>query len=218
MNNISQNAIILPNVKLGKNCIIEDFCVIGKTGKNSQNKKTIIGDNAHIRTGTVIYAGIKIGNNFRTGDGAKIYENNKFGNNVTIGSNSIILNNCSLSDNISIHALVELAEHTKIKENSWIGPGVKMANMIHPKRYNCQDKKACEKRGAPKIGKEVRIGANATIGAFVTIGDNAIVASGANVISNIAKQTVAVGNPAKSIKKTDKIVCRYDKNNFPYRK
>lgn len=212
MNQVAKSSIISSNVKLGENCVIEDFCIIGKGG----NDETIIGDNADIRTGTVIYAGCKIGNNFKTGDGAKIGPHNIFEDNVTIGSNSIILPDCHLKKGVTIHTLVELAEHVVIDEGSWIGPGVKMANMIHPKRYNCPDKNECEKKGAPKIGKNVRIGVNATIGPFVNIGDNAIIASGANVIKTVEKNAVVAGNPAKEIKKTDKITCRFDENIFPY--
>ena len=48
---ISQNAIIYPNVKVGKNCIIEDFAIIGIPSKRYKagELETVIGDNAVIR-------------------------------------------------------------------------------------------------------------------------------------------------------------------------
>ena len=58
---ISKNAIIYPNVKLGKNVIVEDFCIIGAPFKGYKDEETIIGDNSIIRSHTVIYAGNKIG-------------------------------------------------------------------------------------------------------------------------------------------------------------
>lgn len=218
MEKISKNAVIFPKVKLGKNCQIEDFCVIGKSAKDGGEKETVIGDNSIVRTGTVIYAGTKTGKNFQTGDGAKIGPDNVFGNNVTIGTNSVVLKRCQLADGVRIHTLVELAEWMKIGENTWIGPGVKTANMIHPKRYQCIDKDWCEKEGTPIIGKDVRIGTNATICPFVEIGDGAIIGAAANVTKSVPKGMVAIGNPAKVFKKSKDIICRFDKTIFPYRK
>jgi len=217
MEKISKNAVIFPNVKLGKNCQIEDFCVIGKPAGKDE-KKTVIGDNSIIRSGTVIYAGTKAGKNFQTGDGAKIGPDNTFGDNVVIGSNCVVLKGCQLANGVILHSLIELAEWMKIGKNTWIGPGVKTANMIHPKRYNCPDKDKCERDGAPTIGKEVKIGINAIICPFVKIGDYAIIGAGANVIKEVPKGTVVAGNPARIIKKTDEIVCKFDKKLFPYKK
>ncbi len=219
-NMISKLAAIFTDVQIGKNCRIEDFCVIGKPAKGDKlyGKKTIIGDNSIIRTGTVIYAGTKTKTNFQTGDGAKIGPDNIFGDNVIIGSNCVVLRGCALANGVVVHSLVELAEWMQIGENSWIGPGVKTANMIHPKRFNCPNKEKCGKDGAPIIGKEVRIGINASINPFVKIGDYAIVASGAHVTKDVPAKTVVAGNPAKPIKKTDEIVCQFDKKIFPYKK
>jgi acyl-[acyl carrier protein]--UDP-N-acetylglucosamine O-acyltransferase len=60
-NKIALTSIIYSNVELGKNVIIEDFCIIGIPVFGMTNEKTIIGDNAIIRAGTYIYSGNKIG-------------------------------------------------------------------------------------------------------------------------------------------------------------
>jgi acetyltransferase-like isoleucine patch superfamily enzyme len=44
------------NTELGNNCNIEDSCEIGKKGKG----KTIIGENANIRSFSIIYPDNKI--------------------------------------------------------------------------------------------------------------------------------------------------------------
>ncbi|MCB0259042.1 MAG: transferase, partial [Calditrichaeota bacterium] len=50
---------IYPNVELGENVIIEDFCIIGlpPRGYREGELKTVIGSNSVIRSHTVIYAG-----------------------------------------------------------------------------------------------------------------------------------------------------------------
>ena len=55
--------------------------------------------------------------------------------------------------------------------------------------------------GQIDIGDNVWIGANAVITAGVTIGKHAIIGGGSVVTKNIPDYSVAVGNPAKVIKK-----------------
>ena len=56
-------------------------------------------------------------------------------------------------------------------------------------------------KGDTVIGNDVWIGQNATILPGVTIGDGAIIGASSVVGSNISPYTIAVGNPAKIIKK-----------------
>ena len=56
-------------------------------------------------------------------------------------------------------------------------------------------------KGDTVIGNDVWIGQNATILPGVTIGDGAIIGASSVVGSDIAPYTIAVGNPARAIKK-----------------
>ena len=51
------------------------------------------------------------------------------------------------------------------------------------------------------IGKNVWVGANVTVLSGVTIGENSVIGAGAVVTKSIPKNSVAVGIPAKVIKK-----------------
>ena len=75
---------ILKNVKLGKNMVLGDFVIIGvpPRGREEGELETIIGDNAVIRSHTVIYAGNIIGSNFQTGHHVNIREENVIGDKV----------------------------------------------------------------------------------------------------------------------------------------
>ena len=53
----------------------------------------------------------------------------------------------------------------------------------------------------PFIGDNVTLGASVTIIGDIKIGDNVIIGAGAVVTRNIEKNSIAVGNPAKVIKK-----------------
>jgi UDP-3-O-[3-hydroxymyristoyl] glucosamine N-acyltransferase len=61
------------NPTIGKDCVIQDDVIIGNSDKNS----VIIGDNALIRSGSIIYSKVKIGNGFKTGHRALIRENSE---------------------------------------------------------------------------------------------------------------------------------------------
>src|ERR1700730_8745332 len=80
------------NVEIGVNATIGDFVIIGEppVGHRPGELKTIIGNNAVIRSHTVIYAGNVIGDGFQAGHGALIRESNLIGNDVSIGSHSVI--------------------------------------------------------------------------------------------------------------------------------
>ena len=87
-----KNYKIYPNVSLGKNVLIDDYCVIGRPprGRKPGELKLKIGNNAVIRSFTTIYAGTIIGDNFQTGHGVLIREDNIIDNNVSIGTNSVL--------------------------------------------------------------------------------------------------------------------------------
>jgi len=59
------------------------------------------------------------------------------------------------------------------------------------------------KKGQVVIGKNVWVGANSVILPGVKIGDNSVIGTGSIVIKDIPSYSVAVGNPAKVIKKYD---------------
>lgn len=58
--------------------------------------------------------------------------------------------------------------------------------------------------GPPKIGNNVMIGAGAVLLGDFTVGDNAIIGANAVVMIDVPENAMAVGIPAKIIKKEDK--------------
>ena len=56
-----------------------------------------------------------------------------------------------------------------------------------------------------RIGNDVEIGASATVLGPVTIGDRAVIGAGAVVLQDVPSGCVAVGNPARIVKKGDQL-------------
>src|SRR3990172_8357139 len=139
MNRIADTAKIYPQVKLGENVVIEDFCVIGAPFKGQVNEETIIGDNAVIRSHTVIYAGNKIGANFQTGNKANIRELNSIGDNVSIGALSVLEHHIVVEDEVRIHSQAFIPEYSVLKRKCWIGPNVVFTNAKYPRSPNVKE-------------------------------------------------------------------------------
>lgn len=188
---------VYPNVEIGDGAEIEDFVIIGvpPRGKASGELKTFIGNNAVIRSHTVIYAGNHIGDNFQTGHAAMIRENNEIGHNVSIGTHSIVEHHVKIADGVRIHSQAFIPEYSILEEGCWIGPNVVFTNARYPRS---PEVKATLK--GPQIGQNAKIGANSTLLPGVVVGENALVGAGAVVVKNVPAAKVVAGNPARVIK------------------
>lgn len=196
MTEIAQTVRIYPNVRLGENVEIEDFCVIGAPFQGYTGEETIIGDNAIIRSHTVIYAGNHIGNNFQTGNKANIREFNIIGNNVSIGTLSVIEHHITIEDNVRIHSQAFIPEHTVLENGCWIGPNVVLTNAKYPNSPNTKK----ELKGV-LVKKNAKIGANVTILPGLVIGENSLIGAGSVVVKDVEAGVILAGNPAKLIRK-----------------
>lgn len=199
---IAKTAIIYPGVKLGKNVVIEDFCIVGNPphGVIVGELETSIGDDAIIRSGTVIYAGNKIGKKFQTGNKANIREQNDIGDNVSVGTLSVVEHHVTIEDNVRVHTQVFIPEYSILKKNSWVGPNVVFTNASYPKSKNVKTELA-----GPILHENAIIGANSTLLPGVHVGKDSIVGAGSVVTRNVEPGHVVAGNPAKFIKKKSEL-------------
>lgn len=113
-----------------------------------------------------------------------------FGLNITVGERFYSNYNLTILD----------CNKVTIGDNCLIGPNVSIITVNHPQN-RIQRNSNLEYAYPIKIGNDVWIGANAVINPGVTIGDNVIIGSGSVVTKDIAPNSIAVGNPAKIIRK-----------------
>ncbi len=198
------------NVKLGENVIIQEGVVIGLPSRTflktdeSEWPQTIIGDNAVLRSGTVIYCDVLIGDDFQTGHNVMIRENIRIGDSVAIGTNSVIDNATTMGSHINIQSMVYLPTNTIIEDFVFIGPNAVFTNDKYPVRVTA-------KLVGPIIRKSATIGAGATVLPGIEIGEGAMVAAGSVVTKDVPAWTLAIGAPArikdlpKNLKKTNMI-------------
>ena len=208
--------MIYDNVKIGKGSTIEPGVILGPPdyrGKKIEvDNNTIIGKNAYIRARTIIHAGVKIGDNFECGPNVLIRSNNIIGDNVVVWHGSTLNTGNRIGKGSRIHTGCFL-EMVTLGKNVFLGPNVTFTNDPHP--VMPANFKECW--GGAIVEDFAIIGASVTLLPHVRIGKRAVVGAGAVVTKDVPAFMVAVGNPAKVIKRVQKIECkRGSKTHRPY--
>jgi acetyltransferase-like isoleucine patch superfamily enzyme len=190
---VSENIRKIGTIVLGNNCAIQDNVALG----HSDDGSVIIGDNALIRSGSVIYSDVRIGNGLRTGHGVLIRENSEIGDNVLLGTKSVLDGNCKIGSNVNVQTDAYITAYTTIEDDVFIGPRVVTTN----DKYMYYGAKLV----GPTIKKGAKIGANATLLPGVVIGEGAVVGSGAVVTRDVPARATVAGNPAKIMKSSQRV-------------
>lgn len=113
-----------------------------------------------------------------------------YGYNIFMGRGSFLNHNCYLMDCAEI----------RFGEDCYIGPDCGFYTAIHP--LDRERRLAGLEKALPiKIGNAVWLGGGVKILPGVTIGDGAVIGAGSVVTKDIPENVVAVGNPARVIKK-----------------
>jgi acetyltransferase-like isoleucine patch superfamily enzyme len=198
-------------IRLGKGAIIDDGVILGYLPSRGGEHLLIIGADAHVRSGTIIYSGSRIGSNLETGHNVVIREENDIGDNFRIWNNSVIDYGCRIGNNVKIHNKVYVAQFTLIEDDVFLAPGVTLANDIHP---GCPDSSTCMR--GPSINKGAQIGINCTILPRVVIGENSVIGAGSVVTRDIPAGVVAYGNPAQVICDIENLKCTSGLREKPY--
>ncbi len=183
---ISERAVFRGKVSIGQQATVEDYVVLG----SREDGELSIGDSCIVRSGTVIYSGVRIGDNFRSGHNVLIRESTEIGSNVLVGTNSVLDGDCQVGNNVSIQTGAYVTRYTVIEDGVFLGPHCVTTNDKYME-YGRELK-------GPVIRRNARIGANAIIFPGITIGENAIVGAGAVVNKNVLPEDTVVGNPARS--------------------
>lgn len=193
---------LVGKVVLGEGCHIDPGCILGYvTGRAIADSSLAIGSRAHIRSGTVIYAGSTIGEGLETGHNVVIREESTIGEGLNIWNNSTIDYGCTIGRQVKIHCNVYVAQFTTLEDDVFLAPGVTVANDPHPVCGLCM-------RG-PTIRRAARIGVNVTLLSHITVGEGALIGAGSVVTHDIPAGTVAYGNPARLCGSVNELKCSF---------
>lgn len=168
------NTYLRNGVTFGKGSFIREHSQIGGGKFITLGTHTRIYPYSRLECFTCI-SGQKLSPQLNIGDNVLMERNTTIlcANKITIGSNSMFGSYCFISD-----------------ENHGMDPS-------NNKRYECQSLQL----STVTIGENCWIGEKAIILPGVAIGDNAVIGAGSVVTRDIPANTIAVGNPARVIKR-----------------
>lgn len=168
------------NVSIGKNTFIQPRdLVIGRNAKG----KISLGEHSVCRAQLYSFLDqgrIEIGDYCFLGQNSKIWALER----ITIGDRVMISHNCFIVDNLT-HPLDPVERHAQ--HLGKIGLGKKTETDLQPAPVIIED--------------DAWLGANAILLPGVHVGRGAVIGAGAVVTSEIPPRVLAVGNPARVVKK-----------------
>ncbi len=211
---VSSLASIAPTAKIGENCYIAPFVVIGDGCE--------IGDNCHIYNGVSINDGVRIGNNCIIYANASIYNDCRIGNNCILHSGCVIgadgfgfaptadgyekipqMGIVIIEDNVEVGANTCIDRATM--GSTTIHKGVKFDNLIQI-AHNCEigshTAMAAQVAvaGSTKMGEWCICGGQAGVSGHSTIGDRTTIGPQCGTIGNRKGGERLLGSPAMDAK------------------
>lgn len=160
-------------------------------GSRKVQPTLVLGRDARVRSGTILYSGTRIGDRFTTGHHVVIREQCELGDDVSVWSNSVVDYGCRLADGVKIHTNCYVAQYTDIGPGAFLAPGVSLANDLYPGQQE-----SAEVMSGPLVGEGAQLGVNVTVLPYVRIGAGCLVGAGSVVTRDLPPGVVAYGSPA----------------------
>ena len=170
---------------------IDPGAILGYPSPRVDRGDLVLGADARVRSGTVLYRGSVIGARLSTGHNVVVREQCEIGDDVSVWSNTVIDYGCRIGNRVKIHANCYVAQFTEIDDDAFLAPGVTIANDLYP-----GNSASAELMSGPSIGAGAQIGVNVTILPFVRIGAGSLIGAGAVVARDIPAGRIAYGHPA----------------------
>lgn len=194
---LDYGCIIRSGTVLGAGSYVGPYCILGEFNFDfyhdfcNKTHAVCIGDDALIRSHSVLYGGSKIASGFQTGHHVTIRENTQIGEHVRIGTLSDIQGDCLIGDYVNLHSNVHIGKATKIGSYVWIFPYCIFTNDPIP---------PSEHTWGVTVDDYAVIATASVLLPGVSVGEHALVGAGSVVTRDVLAGKVVVGNPAQTRK------------------
>lgn len=179
---IGRDTLIMPNTYLHAGTVIGEGCVIGP---NTMIHSSKIGN--HSKVLMSVLEGAEVGDDVDMGPFARLRKGAKLGNHVHMGNFGEVKDS-TLAEGVKMGHFSYIGNAT-IGKNTNIGAGTITCNFDGVKKH------------PTVIGEDVFIGSDTMLVAPLNIGDRASTGAGAVVTKDVEADTLAVGMPARAIRK-----------------
>ena len=211
---IGDGTVIYDHVEIGDDTIIADNCTIGEPtsayyrNENYRNPKTVIGPNALIRSGTIVYADVIIGSHLETGHRVTVREGSRIGDHCRLGTGTDLQGFLSIGDYCQLHSQVHVCQYSELGDFVFIYPNVVLANDIHP---------PSEKVQGPSIGSYTQVGIQSSIVGNIRVGEHCLIGAHSLVVYPVADFSQMIGLPAKRIGDVRDLTDNHGKPLYPWK-
>jgi UDP-2-acetamido-3-amino-2,3-dideoxy-glucuronate N-acetyltransferase len=181
-------------LEVGAGAVIEMNVELCHPTMSGEQARVVVGEGARIRSGSVLYSGVRIGAESQTGHHVVVRENTHVGASSVVGTGVKVEHNCTIGNHVLIETQAHIASLSVAEDYVFIGPGCITTNdyrMLH-RRAGARE----ELRG-PTFRWGCRIGGGAVILPGMTVGREAVVAAGSVVSRDVPERTIAGGNPLR---------------------
>jgi acetyltransferase-like isoleucine patch superfamily enzyme len=169
--------------------------ILGYPSGRGRSEELVLGPGAHLRSGTVLYAGSRIGAGFQTGHNVVVREEVVIGDDVSLWSGTVVDYGTTIGDRVKVHTSCYVAQYSELADDVFLAPGVIFANDLYP-----GSDLSAQRMLGPVLEAGVQIGCNCTVLPFVRIGAGTVVGAGSVVTRDLPAGVVAYGNPARPVK------------------
>lgn len=121
------------------------------------------------------------------------------GSDCNICDHVLVENDVIVGDRVTVKSGVQLWDGVRLEDDVFVGPNATFTNDRFPR-----SKVPMVTLPRTRVRRGASLGANCTILPGVTIGAGAMVGAGAVVLDDVPPHTVVVGNPARSVRRTER--------------
>lgn len=200
-------SIVHSGTQVGEGSIIESHCILGHPNQGTLREGLILGENSHVRSHSIIYAGATLGPNLRTGHRVTIREGTVAGTNLHVGTLSDIQGECTIGNFVRMHSNVHIGQGSVIGNFVWIYPYVVLTNDPHP---------PSEVMLGVKVEDYAVIATMSVILPGITVGEASLVGAHSLVNKDVPEKMIVAGNPARVLKETASVRLSKSPGNSAY--
>ncbi|MBR7833282.1 hypothetical protein KDL01_08395 [Actinospica durhamensis] len=199
---IEAGAVVHGGVSIAAGARIEEHAVVGKpelgyaVGQNypGAGAPTEIGENAVIRSGAIVYAGVRIGAGSAIGHHTLLRSLVVIGAGSQLGYGMSVERATRIGDGVRCSPLTHLTSEVQVADRVFLGAGIRTVN---DKELIWRETGREPVLAPPRFERGAKVGSGAVILGGITIGEGALVGAGAVVTRDIPPGARAYGVPAR---------------------
>jgi acetyltransferase-like isoleucine patch superfamily enzyme len=195
-------AVVHGGARLGAGVVVGHGVVVGEpeTGyalrahHDGHGATTVLDDGVVLRSGAIVYAGVRIGRRTVVGHGTLLRTGVTIGADSQLGHLMTVERDTHIGDRVRCSPLTHLTAQMHIGDDAFIGARV---GTINDKHLIWRDPDHEEPLCPPRIEAGAKVGTGVVLLPGVVVGTGALVGAGSVVTRDVAPGTTVFGNPAR---------------------